>query len=739
MFMRVSELAESFSPAELEKRAQQLSKIDIFENVTLANLENLSRAIKVEEFPAEHILFREGDEGDSMYMIEEGSLHIFVSENGQGENILRTFHKGQVVGEFSLLDGQPRSASARAYEDVRALVLSRQMFMMFIQSRPQVILAMLEYLSQKVRYTTQAVQAATEMAQKIADGDYESIRQSVMEISGGKEADDSASIVRKAFASLIKALENRESSFVSVPQKKQPPRKTMHDTLTQKITERSESQERVSGLDLHSRIGDRLDERRIDIHASKLPTSGSVAEWLRSYEDSIFSSVELSDLESLISMMENRHYEEGAVLFKEGDPGDSMYIILSGVIRVYINDERGRERDIRQFQKGEFFGEFAFLDQQPRSASAAAIEPLDVLILDREKFTRFIEENPPVIFAMMRSLAYRIIGSDGPGQTLESIFEGADPSEIAPLHAEMETISLERGDIVFEQDAKADAFYLIEQGTVSTYIAYPDTKPIEDSTFVAGQIFGEIATFAESSYSMTAIAADHVELRVLLRDDFCDFLKMQPKMGMIVMKNLVARVRSTYKHLESISNVFRGMAWNDLKLLDEVMVSRTYAKGELLFEEGDPGDSMYIIKSGRIRIFLPDGKGGPLTLRYYGPNEVFGELALIDSRPRSASADVADALEVRVLYREDFHMLIHKRPSVGLAMIRNLTDRVRYTTNFLEKVLDWTEKASQGNFEEVKLSMREIDQQGQIGGLLQAFSDMINSLQASGSEQSHQN
>lgn len=172
MFMRVSELAEDFSPEQLAEMAERLNKIDIFKNVSLANLENLSRAIRVETFAADHHLFDEGDDGNAMYMLEEGHIDIYVKDQTGEDTKLRTFNPGQVVGEFSLLDGQPRSARAIASIQTKVLSLERQVFMMFIQSRPDVVLAMLQYLAEKARFTTNSVETSVEAMSKIAQGNY---------------------------------------------------------------------------------------------------------------------------------------------------------------------------------------------------------------------------------------------------------------------------------------------------------------------------------------------------------------------------------------------------------------------------------------------------------------------------------------------------------------------------------------------------------------------------------------
>ncbi len=159
-FMRVSELAGVFSPADLASLAARLSKIEIFKDVPLADLETLSRTITAEAYPDGHVLFEQGDQGDAMMLIEDGRVNVTTRDAAGNEKLVATYHAGGVVGEFSLLDGRPRSARAQADGPVRVLILTRAAFMLFIQSRPHVILAMLRYLAGKSRATTDAVEAS---------------------------------------------------------------------------------------------------------------------------------------------------------------------------------------------------------------------------------------------------------------------------------------------------------------------------------------------------------------------------------------------------------------------------------------------------------------------------------------------------------------------------------------------------------------------------------------------------
>ncbi|HLA41885.1 MAG TPA: cyclic nucleotide-binding domain-containing protein [Aggregatilineales bacterium] len=132
-------------------------------------------------------------------------------------------------------------------------------------------------------------------------------------------------------------------------------------------------------------------------------------------------------------------------------------------------------------------------------------------------------------------------------------------------------------------------------------------------------------------------------------------------------------------------DLFRTVEISDLEALVTAMQEETYPEGTVLFRAGEIGEAMYIIRSGRIRIYTHDLNGREITLTHYAQNEVFGELSPIDRRPRSASAAVIEPAKIFMLRREDLLNLLNERPQIGLAMIRNLTHLLRNTTTFLEE------------------------------------------------------
>lgn len=103
----------------------------------------------------------------------------------------------------------------------------------------------------------------------------------------------------------------------------------------------------------------------------------------------------------------------------------------------------------------------------------------------------------------------------------------------------------------------------------------------------------------------------------------------------------------------------------------------TYRPGALIFQEGDPGDSLHIVVEGAVRIAIMSTGGEEATVAILGPGECVGDLALLDGRPRSASAVAAQPTKTLVVTRDDFRQWLADRPAAALALLETLSLRVR--------------------------------------------------------------
>ena len=132
---------------------ETLRQVPLFESLDFEATHELCGLLESLDSKAGTVLFRTGDEGDAMYIIEQGKVRIYVGAQDGHEVTLTELHRGDFFGEMALLDGKPRSADARVAEDARLAVLSREHFLSFVTSNPNVALEMLTALTNRLRHT----------------------------------------------------------------------------------------------------------------------------------------------------------------------------------------------------------------------------------------------------------------------------------------------------------------------------------------------------------------------------------------------------------------------------------------------------------------------------------------------------------------------------------------------------------------------------------------------------------
>jgi CRP/FNR family cyclic AMP-dependent transcriptional regulator len=130
-----------------------LRHVPLFESLDDETARKLCQLLESIDCKAETSLFRAGDEGDAMYLIERGKVRICVQATDGRDMTLTELGRGDFFGEMALLDGQRRSADAIVAEDARLAVLSREHFLSFVRSSPDVALELLTALANRLRHT----------------------------------------------------------------------------------------------------------------------------------------------------------------------------------------------------------------------------------------------------------------------------------------------------------------------------------------------------------------------------------------------------------------------------------------------------------------------------------------------------------------------------------------------------------------------------------------------------------
>ncbi len=123
--------------------------------------------------------------------------------------------------------------------------------------------------------------------------------------------------------------------------------------------------------------------------------------------------------------------------------------------------------------------------------------------------------------------------------------------------------------------------------------------------------------------------------------------------------------------------LFNGLDHEELQRFADLTRERFYPKGSVILFEHDPGDSLFVVRAGRVKVVLIGEDGREVILGVLGVGEHFGELSLIDDRPRSAHVIAMEDSTLLVLRREDFRMRVESSPKVAWALLTELSRRLR--------------------------------------------------------------
>ena len=141
-------------------------------------------------------------------------------------------------------------------------------------------------------------------------------------------------------------------------------------------------------------------------------------------------------VDALRALGRMRNFPVGAALFNEREPGDAVFVLMSGRVKLSCVTEAGREALLGIREPGDLIGEMSAIDGAPRSATAVALEPVEVLTVSRDAFVAFLDRTPGVALVLLRMIAPRLrdadrkrieyLGQDSVGRVCSRLVELAD-------------------------------------------------------------------------------------------------------------------------------------------------------------------------------------------------------------------------------------------------------------------------------------------------------------------------
>ena len=170
--------------------------------------------------------------------------------------------------------------------------------------------------------------------------------------------------------------------------------------------------------------------------------------------------------------------------------------------------------------------------------------------------------------------------------------------------------------------------------------------------------------------------------------------------------------------------LFKNLSDSVILKLSKDIEELSLELGDTLYQKGDPGDALYIIRFGWIKLVGEDADGNEVVLNHVGPGNIIGEMAIIDQERRSARAVAMTPVKMMKLPSEKFVDVLKQEPGLGLQVIRDISERLRFSNIYLESAIEWSQRIASGDYTFAKEQMKKA--QTTIDLSQQADSDRAN-------------
>ncbi|PIE90849.1 MAG: cyclic nucleotide-binding protein [Acidobacteria bacterium] len=187
----------------------------------------------------------------------------------------------------------------------------------------------------------------------------------------------------------------------------------------------------------------------------------------------LFDGFEKEDLERILKLTSRREYSKDRILVHENDSGESFFLILNGKVKVTAEGQDGKEVILSFLGPGEFFGELALVDDEPRSANVTAVEQTTVLILHRNDFLALLETNGQMMKKFMSILSKRLRHANDQIKSLALLDVLGRIAKLMLDMAEKEGVKLLDGSVVFRRPTHQEIASMVgtSRETVSRMIS----------------------------------------------------------------------------------------------------------------------------------------------------------------------------------------------------------------------------------------------------------------------------
>lgn len=394
----------------------------------------------------------------------------------------------------------------------------------------------------------------------------------------------------------------------------------------------------------------------------------------------LFQRLSEDERQLVTKRLKRRQAAPGELIIAEGQPANNLFIITAGWVKLE-GGSVDHSVTLANLGAGSLLGEVDMLMSRPYSTSARAAANTQLLTLARAELEDLINEQPSIGLKISASIGVRISFLEDylTHQRLRNIelLSALPMDDLRAIAQQLDFRAIPRGEVIIDAGAPGDNAYLIEEGQVRLITKTSEGEAFED--LHAGAIFGHTALMTGKAHAATARAVTDVTVWVLSHHVYQTIIRDHPAVKLALSRALAESLsqRDQTDAVERLRQLqlFADVPTDTLTMLAAHLVLRHFPADEAIYLEGTPGDAMYIVDTGQVRLTNTAFADATLLERL-NPGEAFGEMALLTGRTRAECARAATDTTVWVLYKNDFDNLMVQYPEISVSLSRALSQRL---------------------------------------------------------------
>ncbi len=260
----------------------------------------------------------------------------------------------------------------------------------------------------------------------------------------------------------------------------------------------------------------------------------------------LLSDLDRQELEAVIDKMVVAKAAAGTLICREGDPADSMYIIVHGLVKISSRDLEGKPLWLTNLQEGDFFGEFGLFSDGKRHADVLAAEDTELLQIGRKQLEEIIEDHPRVQEVLIAFYKERVVDTV---LAKSRLTRSLTPEQRKFLLDQAAVEIHETGSMIIQEGDDGMHLFVIKGGEVEVYTEIGG-KRVDLAVLGPGEIFGEISVLTGTPTTANVVARDRVELIKFSRREVVEIARKHPRLAHLLSETKEHRVHDTVRRIQ---------------------------------------------------------------------------------------------------------------------------------------------------------------------------------------------